>query len=396
MKRSLSLLFATAFLDLLSFSIILPLLPYYAEHFGATPFLIGLLTASYAVGQVIGAPAIGRLSDRFGRKPLLVLSVGGSALSFLILGLAASLPILFVARFVGGLFGGNITVVQAYIADVTDEADRSRRFGLIGAAFGLGFIFGPPAGGLLSLGGYAVPSLAAAGFELLTLLLIMLALPESLSPERTAELRATPRTAFSLALLRASLADPRLGKLLQIRVLTALAFLVFQTNYALFVRQRLGYDARSTGLTLAFVGVLIAVFQGGLIGPLVRRYDERRLFAVGAFLSTAGLALWAFTPTTAWLLVSLVPLSFGQGLVSTLNRSLVTKAVAPTEIGGTLGLVSSIESGINILAPVLGGALIGVVGIWAPGVLGALLMLWAALFISKRLVTGPVPLEAAA
>lgn len=384
MKKSLALLFSVAFLDLLSFSLILPLLPYYAEHFGASPFLVGALTAAYAIGQVVGAPVIGRLSDRYGRKPLLVLSVAGSAVSFGILGFAQSLPIIFAARFVGGLFGGNITVVQAYIADVTEAADRSKRFGLIGAAFGLGFIFGPPAGGLLSVSGYSVPALVAAGLETLTLVLIASVLPESLTRERKAELRASPRSRFSLKLLRGALTDTRVGKFFHLRLFTALAFLIFQTNYALFVQRRLGYDAKSTGLSLAFVGGLVALFQGGLIGPLVKRFDEHRLFAVGAVLSGLGLAAWAFTSSTAWLLVSLVPMSLGQGLVTTLNRSLVTKAVDREEIGGTLGLMSSLESGINILAPLIGGVLIGSIGAWAPGLLSAFLMLWSALFIVRR------------
>jgi MFS transporter, DHA1 family, tetracycline resistance protein len=384
MKRNLAILFLIAFLDLLAFSLILPLLPYFAQHFGATPFVVGALTAAYALGQVIGAPVIGRLSDRYGRKPLLVLSVAGSALSFLILGAAQSLPLIFAARLIGGLFGGNITVVQAYIADVTDEADRAKRFGLIGAAFGLGFIFGPPAGGLLSVSGYSVPALAAAAVETLTLIFIAVILPESLTRERKAELRKSPRSRFSLTLLMEAVMDPRIGKFLHLRIFTALAFLVFQTNYALFVQQRLGYDAKATGLSLAFVGILVAIFQGGLIGPLVKRFDEHRLFAIGALTSGLGLAAWAFSRNTAWLLVSLVPMSFGQGLVTTLNRSLVTKAVDREEIGGTLGLMSSLESGINILAPIVGGVAIGFIGTWAPGLLAAVLMLWSALFIVRK------------
>jgi DHA1 family tetracycline resistance protein-like MFS transporter len=315
MKKSLALLFSVAFLDLLSFSLILPLLPYFAETFGATPFMVGALTAAYALGQFVGAPVIGRLSDRFGRKPLLVLSVAGSVLSFVLLGIAGSLPLIFAARLVGGLFGGNITVVQAYIADVTEESDRAKRFGLIGAAFGLGFIFGPPVGGLLSASGYALPALTAAGLEAITLVLIIILLPESLTDERKAELRVSPRSRFSIKLLVEAVMDPKIGKFLHLRLITALAFLIFQTNYALFVQQRLGYDAQSTGLSLAFVGLLVAVFQGGLIGPLVKRFDEHKLFALGALISGIGLAVWAFTPSTAWLLLSLVPMSLGQGLV---------------------------------------------------------------------------------
>jgi DHA1 family tetracycline resistance protein-like MFS transporter len=389
MKKSLALLFSVAFLDLLSFSLILPLLPYFAETFGATPFMVGALTAAYALGQFVGAPVIGRLSDRFGRKPLLVLSVAGSVLSFVLLGIAGSLPLIFAARLVGGLFGGNITVVQAYIADVTEESDRAKRFGLIGAAFGLGFIFGPPVGGLLSASGYALPALTAAGLEAITLVLIIILLPESLTDERKAELRVSPRSRFSIKLLVEAVMDPKIGKFLHLRLITALAFLIFQTNYALFVQQRLGYDAQSTGLSLAFVGLLVAVFQGGLIGPLVKRFDEHKLFALGALISGIGLAVWAFTPSTAWLLLSLVPMSLGQGLVTTLNRSLITKVVDKEEIGGTLGLMSSIESGINILAPLIGGVLIGSISTWAPGILASVLMFWSTLFIVRRFPAVP-------
>jgi DHA1 family tetracycline resistance protein-like MFS transporter len=164
MKRSaLPILFVYVIVVLLGFSLILPLLPYYAKQFNASPFLIGLLVASNALAQIIGIPIIGRLSDRFGRRPMILLGTAAGAVSFLILGLAQSLPMLFAARILDGLLGGNVALAQAYITDITEEKDRARSLGIIGAAFGIGFSFGPAIGGYLSRWGYGVPSLAAAG-----------------------------------------------------------------------------------------------------------------------------------------------------------------------------------------------------------------------------------------
>ncbi|HZK65934.1 MAG TPA: MFS transporter, partial [Chloroflexota bacterium] len=168
-KRQLTTIFVVVFIDLLGFGVILPLLPYYAETFGADPTQIGFLVASYAAAQLIGAPMLGRLSDKHGRRPVLLLSIFGQMAGFLILGFAQSMAVLFASRILAGLTGGNISVAQAYITDVTDERSRAKGLGLMGAAFGLGFIFGPALGGSLSGGGFALPSFVAAGFSLLNL-----------------------------------------------------------------------------------------------------------------------------------------------------------------------------------------------------------------------------------
>ena len=197
-KRPLALLTSVVFMDMVGFGLILPLLPYYATTFGANATTIGLLYSAYALGQFIGAPIVGRLSDRYGRKPLLLLSIGGTFLSLLLLGFARSLAVLFVSRFLDGITGGNITVAQAYISDVTDEKTRAKSFGLIGAAFGVGFIFGPVIGGALSEWGYAVPAFAASGVAFLNMLLVTILLPESLSRGRRIVRMESPLTAFKL------------------------------------------------------------------------------------------------------------------------------------------------------------------------------------------------------
>ena len=216
-KSSLSIIFIIVFIDLLGFSLILPLLPFYAETFGASPTIVGLLVASYAAAQLIGAPLLGRLSDRFGRRPILLISILGTFVGFLMLGFAQSLWILFASRLLDGFTGGNISVAQAYITDITDEKNRARGLGLLGAAFGLGFIIGPAIGGTLSVYGYAIPAFVAAGFSLLALFGVIFFLPESLSSETRADLANKKREEFSLGNFWKAINRPRVGPLLNIR-----------------------------------------------------------------------------------------------------------------------------------------------------------------------------------
>ena len=209
MRRRLALLFLFVFVDVLGFSLILPLLPFYAETFDATPTLVGLLLGANALAQFIGAPVLGRLSDHYGRRPLLILSIAGTVVSFLLLGWANSLGVVFLSRVLDGFLGGNISLAQAYITDVTDKENRARGLGLIGASFGLAFIFGPALGGTLSAGGdYSLPAFAAAGLSALNLLGVLLWLPESLPPEQREVRAASPRTRFTLGALRDALRRP--------------------------------------------------------------------------------------------------------------------------------------------------------------------------------------------
>ena len=258
-------IFAIVFVDLLGFSLILPLLPFYAEQYGATPMLVGLLVASYAAAQLIGAPLLGRLSDRYGRRPILLLSVAGTFGGFLLLGFAdpvgrffSSLVapgfanmfivgILFISRILDGLTGGNITVAQAYIADVTDEKNRAKGLGMIGAAFGLGFIIGPAVGGALSRISYSTPAFAAASVSFLNLLLIALFLSKSLNKEQRAAIAQRQRPPFTLKALLQTLQRPKVGPLLYVRFFYGLAFATFQSIFALYA-QAIGLSFTNNGL----------------------------------------------------------------------------------------------------------------------------------------------------
>jgi DHA1 family tetracycline resistance protein-like MFS transporter len=245
-NKRLLILFLIVFIDLLGFSLILPLLPFYAETFGASPFQIGLLVASYAAAQLVGAPLLGRLSDRIGRRPVLIISLIGTFIGFLMLGFANSLWMLFASRLLDGFTGGNISVAQAYITDVTDESNRAKGLGLLGAAFGLGFIIGPAVGGILSVYGFALPAFVAAGFSFISILGVILFLPESLTEAARADMANRERQKFSIGNLWRAINRPRVGPILNVRFFYGLAFAIFQTIFPLYALYRFGLDARST------------------------------------------------------------------------------------------------------------------------------------------------------
>ena len=390
-NRRLLTLFLIVFIDLLGFSLILPLLPFYAETFGATPFQIGLLVAAYAAAQLVGAPLLGRMSDRFGRRPVLLISLIGTFIGFLILGFANSLWMLFASRLLDGFTGGNISVAQAYITDVTDEKDRAKGLGLLGAAFGIGFIIGPAVGGSLSVYGFAVPAFVAAGLSFISILGVIFFLPESLTAEARAKLKKNAKQEISLRNLWAAINRPRVGPLLNIRFFYGLAFATFQTIFPLYAQYKLGLDARNTGFVLTYVGILVVFVQGFLVGWLAARFNEYRLIFLASFLMMIVLFAWALVPNLIALLIVLAPLAVAAGILNTLLNSTLSKAVYPEEVGGTLGLSASLESLTRVISPTAGGILIGSLGTWAPGVVGGLIMLGTVSYAWRRLIVKPDP-----
>ncbi len=379
-KASLPLLFSVVFMDMVGFGFIIPLIPDYITTFGGAPALAGVLMAAYAIGQFFSAPLIGRLSDRFGRKPLLLISIGGTFVSLLVLGFAHSLPFIFASRIIDGISGGNITVAQSYIVDITDDKNRAKGFGIIGMAFGLGFIIGPVFGGLLSHFGLSVPALAAAGVAGANLLLITFVLPESLSKERRGEMMKNPRRIFSGKLFEETLSRRGTGTVLLMTSVYSFAFILFESMFALFAATELGVSPVNRGWLLAYIGMLIAVMQGGGIGFLAKKFDERRLAVASIAITAVSLVFYTLSPSVPLLMAALIPLSLASGVGSTMLRSLLTKSVTVDSAGGTLGLASSLESLNRILAPLAGGALFALLGPRSPGLVSAFFASATALF----------------
>lgn len=379
-KRLFSIILIV-FIDLLGFSLIIPLLPYYAKTFNASATAIGLLLASYAAAQLIGAPLLGRASDKYGRRPILLISVLGTFLGFLLFGFSNSLIMLFASRILQGITGGNLSVAQAYITDVTDAKSRNRGLGLIGAAFGMGIIIGPALGGILSGINLHIPAFVAASLSFINLLLISLWLPESLPPEKRAQISGG-RPAITLNSLLQALRRPLSGPLLITRFFYGLAFAILQSIFSLFVLERFNMNVTTTGLVLTYVGVVSVFTQAWLVGKLSQRFPDQVLIISGIIFMTFGLAAWAFAPTVALMVISVTPIALAGGMLNTILSSALTKTVEPQEVGGILGLSTSIESFTRVLSPLLGGYLLDKVATWAPGSFSAILMIVTLIYAS--------------
>lgn len=363
MKRSpLVVIFTTVFIDLVGFGIVIPVLPFYAEGtlFNATPRMVGLLFASYSIMQLVFSPILGRLSDKYGRRPVLLISIIGTGIGFLILGFAKTLFLLFVGRILDGITGGNISTAQAYIADVTTKEDRAKGMGLLGAAFGLGFILGPAIGGILSRWGIAVPFLFAAGLCFANALLLYFTLPETVTADHPA--RSSAARGRGLMYLVESLKKPRLGFVLAIYFLFIVAFSIMTTAFSLYTMFRFGYDAQHTGYLFAYVGLIAVVVQGGLIGRLVKRFGELPLVITGAVCFAASLFAVPFVgPKAGGLLALLIGggvFSLGNSLATPALNSLASKSVGPAEQGTIMGITQSAASLARAVGPTITAVLI--------------------------------------
>ena len=349
--RPLLIIFLTILVNLIGFGIIIPLLPFYAETFGASPLTIGLLFASFSLAQLVASPLLGAWSDRWGRRPILIFSLVGTVISFVMLALAHSLAMLFAARIVDGLSGGNITTARAYIGDIATEEDRAKSFGILGAAFGLGFIIGPALGGLFSHISYTAPIWAAAVITVLATLLAWFWLPETVH-------RVDAVAGSTWKALRELSGRSSLRRLFAIDFLYWGSFAVYQTTFALFGARRFGFDAAGTGYLLAAFGFLGVIVQALLVGPIVKRFGEKQTLIVGLLFTAAGWGGSAMTHSLPVFIAMLVPGAIGIGLCNPSIVSLVSGASARHEQGRVQGAAGALESLGRTLGPIWGnGAL---------------------------------------
>jgi multidrug resistance protein len=369
----LVIIFVTVFIDLLGFGIIIPLLPFYAESFGASAFAIGLLGTSFSLMQFLFSPIWGRWSDRIGRKPIILIGLLGSCLSYVTMALATSLTLLFIARIVGGIAGANIPTAQAYIADITTQEDRARGMGLVGAAFGMGFIFGPAIGGLLSRVSPETPMWFAAALCFANFAAAWFLLPES------RVVNATTKTMGRMEAFRHAMANPTLLLILALYFIVTMAFSAFEATFALFTEARFGYTAASIGLLFTFIGFIIALIQGVLIARVVKRVGERKIIPIAIAAIAISIGLLPFVWSVPTLLVALGLLAMGMGFNNPSLSSMVSKLSHEDDQGGTLGLASSLSSLGRVVGPAWGGYMYDAFGMTTPYLSAAGLMFVACL-----------------
>jgi len=423
-------IFVLTLVDVLGLTVLLPLLHLYAARFGASPLQIGLVLASFPLSQLIGVPLMGALSDRFGRKPLLLISQITTCIGFIMLGAATSLEMVILSRVIDGLFGANLATAQAALSDITTDETRAQGLGLTGAAFGLGFVFGP----LISIitlevsDNLALPAFVAALYSLISIFLTMFMFKETLPAEQRG---ARGRTTNVLALLKSG----QINLLLLLMFAQQFAFFAFESLLGLFTLSRLGLLGQGNSLIFIVVGVTLVYAQVRLIGRWTRQYGERRVVLIALALLTVGLILVALTPeqpqpfyvrrivdraliadpdvtsTEAvigdisvelprdvnngiggllWVFVVIVPLSIGAGMIRPSLNSLMTKRVGRDAYGGVLGLSASAVSAANAGAPIVGGLIFQQYGASAPFLFGGLLM-GALSLISFLFIRQPQP-----
>lgn len=373
-RRALLPIFLIVVVDVLGMTIILPLLPFYAQEFGASPRDIGLLIATYAACQLVSGPLLGQLADRVGRKPLLLVSQIGTLFGFIVLGGASSLAMVFLSRAIDGITAGNLSLAQAYVSDVTSKENRAKSFAIIGIAFGIGFLLGPAISGFLSQYGHRYPIYAAQGLSALSILATATLLPRV--PPHPDDGDGSPAgkrlTLFAWGRYAEYFRRPVLSSLLYQFFAFGFSFATFTSGFALFAERRLTWDgrpfgARHVGYVFAYAGFLGIILQGGLIGRLVKRFGEARLTGLGFATMGVGYAGLAAVWRIPELLVSATISTFGQGLLRPALTAQITHHSGRGEQGMVLGIAQSLMSVAQISAPLLAGFLIEhqQLGAWA-------------------------------
>jgi MFS transporter, DHA1 family, tetracycline resistance protein len=361
-RAAMPFILVVVFIDVLGIGIALPVLPILVGEYTASrelqTYWYGALVVVYGVMQFVCAPVLGALSDRFGRRPLLLWSLLGLGLHFLLLGLAPSLALMFVARVVGGASGASFSVANAYASDVSTAEQRAKSFGLVGATFGLGFIFGPMVGGLLGSVNLHLPFYAAAGLSLVNAVYGFFIVPESLPPDRRSAFSFAKANPFAALLTLAR--HREIGSLVIVFALVVLAHLMLQISWVLFTHFRFGWGPRENGFALFCVGLVAAVVQGGLLGMLLKRFGNTRLALTGLATGTVAYVLYGLAPQ-GWMMYVIIVANFLSFAAGPALQSVVSNAVDPREQGVTMGALTSINSVMFVVAPLISTPLLAAV-----------------------------------
>jgi len=390
-------LFLTVFIDLVGFGIVLPLLPFYAERFGATPLTVTLVVSAYTFSQFVFAPIWGRISDRFGRRPIILLTVFGTMVGYLWLAFTDSLLTLFLARAFTGAMASNMAVIHAYVADVTAPEKRARGMGRMGAAHGMGFVAGPAIGGLLAGADpvnpdFQMPFFIAAALSGIAFLLAVFSVRESVSAEARAAAALRPRQ-NRIAKFIDSLSRPQLGLLFLLMTMTPFVFSGIESTFVMWSERALGWGPEQNGYLYTFMGVVAVIVQGLLVGPLTSRFGERRLIVLGPVMMFIGVAMLPFGTGFVWLYAAFGFIILGTCITNPCLNSLISQRASATEYGSLLGVAQSCSGLARITGPIWGGFVFGALGRDWPYFSGAVVMaamFFLALWAQRRLATPPV------
>ncbi|MBC7473240.1 MAG: MFS transporter [Candidatus Sericytochromatia bacterium] len=398
-KYALITIFITVFLDIFGFGIIIPLLPFYAQKFGANPLIIGLLMSSNSVAQFIFNPIWGRISDRYGRRPVMICTVFGSFLAYLLFGLSNSIWLLFLSRILAGVTGATIGVAQSYIADLTTNKNRSKALGQLGAAFALGFVFGPALSGILANPkiyllitkyvidvsylaqySYGMPGFIAAGLSFINLVMVFLFLPESSNIDKK-----LGKKAFDVEGFKKVIKHPEMRMLMIILCISMFSTSNMFSTFALFLQTKFKYGVSQSSFLFAYFGICTAVVQGLLVGRLVKRFNEIKLLCASTVALTIGMFMMPYMPNIFCVLIASTVIFLGNGIMTPCLTSLITQRAQESQIGVTLGVSQSLGSLARIVGPLWGGYIFYVGGYPYPYLTGGIFAIFA-FFCSIKLV----------
>ena len=356
-EKRLLIIFLIQFTEVLGFSSVMPIIPFLGLSLGLNAFQVGLILSIFSICQLFASPITGKLSDRFGRKPLLLFSQTSTLIGFILLGIANNVWILVLARLVDGLLGSNMTVSQAYISDVTNPKYRTKTFGYSSAVFGAGLIFGPVIGGILSEINYSVPMFFAAGVSLLSIILVLIFLPESLNKKET-KLDFKFGDIIPIKETKRFFKSVKIRGILVVFFIYTFAFFLFITTFALFAEDQINVSVQEVSFYMAWIGILRVVFQSALINPLLKKLSENTTLKLGVFAMVFTMTFLIFA-TSYWIVyLPLSFLAFGSGVVRPILTSKLTKAVKKEETGSLLGVNNALISIGQIITPILGGLIL--------------------------------------